>query len=129
MLSPIKTVEIFQTTPEPQTLEAGAVIFTEGDTGNTMYGLVEGEVEILVNGQVWETIHQGDIFGEGALVHSDHKRASSAIAKTNCKLAFMEQKNFMFAVQQTPMFALEVMRSYSDRLRRLRQSLAVAIQS
>lgn len=123
MLSPIKTVEIFQTTPEPQKIEAGAVIFTEGDTGNIMYGLVEGEVEISVKGKVWETIHQGDIFGEGALVHSDHKRASSAIAKTDCKLAFMEQKNFMFAVQQTPMFALEVMRSYSDRLRRLRQSL------
>lgn len=124
MLSPIKTVEIFQAAPEPQIIKAGSVIFAEGDTGSVMYGLIEGEVEILVNGTVLETIYQGDIFGEGALVHTDHKRASSAIAKIDCKLAFMEHKNFIFAVQQTPMFALEVMRSYSDRIRRLRQSCA-----
>lgn len=124
MLSPLKTVEIFQPVPEPQIVKAGEVIFAEGDTGSILYGLVEGKVEILVKGKVLETIYQGDIFGEGALVHSDHKRASSAIAKTDCKLAFMEQKNFIFAVQQTPMFALEVMRSYSDRIRHLRQSLA-----
>ena len=126
MLSPIKTIEIFQAVPEPQIIKAGSIIFAEGDigTGTGMYGLIEGEVEISLHGRVLETIYQGDIFGEGALVHTDHKRASSAIAKTDCKLAFMEQKNFIFAVQQTPMFALEVMRSYSDRIRRLRESLA-----
>ena len=31
---------------------------------------------------------------------------------------------FLFAVQQTPMFALEIMRSYSDRIRKLRQSVS-----
>nr|WP_199194167.1 Crp/Fnr family transcriptional regulator [Pleurocapsa sp. CCALA 161] len=57
------------------------------------------------------------------LVHADSKCASTAIAKTDCKLAIMERKNFLFAVQQTPMFALEIMRSYSDRIRRLRESV------
>jgi CRP/FNR family transcriptional regulator, cyclic AMP receptor protein len=123
MLSPVKTVEIFQSSPEPHSVKAGDVIFTSGDAGSMMYGILEGEVEISVNGQVLETIYHGDIFGEGALVHSDSKRASTAIAKTDCKLAFMERKNFLFAVQQTPMFALEIMRSYSDRIRRLRESV------
>ncbi|MCC0175617.1 cyclic nucleotide-binding domain-containing protein [Waterburya agarophytonicola K14] len=123
MLSPVKTVEIFQTSPSPQTFAPGEVIFADGDSGDVMYGLVEGEVEITVNGKVLETIHQGDIFGEGALVHLDSKRASTAIAKTECKLALMERKHFLFAVQQTPMFGLEIMRSYSDRIRRLRQSV------
>ena len=123
MLSPVRTVEIFQTSPSPMTFSAGEIIFSDGDSGNVMYGLMEGEVEISVKGKVLETIYEGDIFGEGALVHSDSKRASNAIAKTECKVAFMERKNFLFAVQQTPMFALEVMRSYSDRIRRLRQSV------
>ena len=125
MLSPVKTVEIFQTSPEPHNVKAGAVIFSEGDSGSVMYGLVEGVVEIWVNGKVLETIFQGDIFGEGALVHFDSKRASSAIAKTDCKLVLMEHKSFLFAVQQTPMFAIEIMRSYSDRIRRLRQSISI----
>ena len=123
MLSPVKTVEIFQSSPEPNHVKAGEVIFSNGDAGTVMYGLVEGEVEITLNGKVLETIHQGDIFGEGALVHLDSKRASTAIAKTDCRLACLEHKNFLFAVQQTPMFALEVMKSYSDRIRRLRESV------
>jgi len=123
MLSPVKTVEIFQSTPAPQIFAPGEIIFSNGDSGDTMYGLLEGEVEITLNGKVLETIYKGDIFGEGALVHLDSKRASTAIAKTECKLALMERKNFLFAVQQTPMFGLEVMRSYSDRIRRLRQSV------
>lgn len=126
MLSPVKTVEIFQTSPEPQNFSAGDVIFASGDSGSVMYGILAGEVEISVHGQILETIYQGDIFGEGALVHSDSKRASTAIAKTDCKLAIMGRKNFLFAVQQTPMFAIEIMRSYSDRIRRLRESVSSA---
>ncbi len=86
-----------------------------------MYGIVEGEVELCVDGKVVETILQGDVFGEGALVHEDHKRYETAIAKTDCCLVFLNRQHFFFAVQQTPMFALEVIRSYSDRLRRLKR--------
>ena len=48
----------------------------------------------------------------------------SETAKTDSLLAFLDREHFMFAVQQTPMFALEVMKSYSDRLRRLRHILS-----
>ena len=123
MLYPAKTVELYQKPPSPQTFAAGELIFAEGEVGEVIYGILEGEVELWVNGQAIETIKTGDIFGEGALVHEDHKRASTAIAKTECQLAFLDREHFLFAVQQTPLFALEVMRSYSDRLRRLRSLL------
>lgn len=123
MLSPVKTIEIFQTSPKPQSFTPGEIIFAEGDAGEVMYGILEGEVEIVVNHKVVETIAAGDVFGEGALVHSDRQRASTAIAKTPCKLAIMDRQHFLFAVQQTPMFALEVMRSYSDRLRSLKHRI------
>ncbi len=123
MLSPVKTIEIFQTSPTPQSFTPGEIIFAEGDAGEVMYGILEGEVEIVVNHKVVETIAAGDVFGEGALVHSDRQRASTAIAKIPCKLALMDRQHFLFAVQQTPMFALEVMRSYSDRLRSLKHRI------
>jgi CRP-like cAMP-binding protein len=88
-----------------------------------MYGILEGEIEMSVHGKVIETLKKGDVFGEGALLHEDRIRTSTAIAKTDCKLAFMDKEHFLFAVQQTPMFALEVMRSYSDRFRRLKQTI------
>lgn len=120
MLSPIETLKIFQNVSEPKTVLAGDTIFNAGEMGETMFGILEGEVEMSVNGKVIETLLAGEVFGEGALVHEDHLRASTAKAKTNCKLAVMNKRHFIFAVQETPEFALEVMRSYSDRFRRLK---------
>ena len=123
MLEPVRTIELFQKPPSPKTFSAGSLIFQAGERGDVIYGIISGEVEILVNGKVVETIQKGDVFGEGALLHLDHQRDSTAIAKTDSLLAFLEREHFMFAVQQTPMFALEVMKSYSDRLRRLKHQL------
>lgn len=120
MLEPARTVAIFQFS-SPVTFVAGEIIFSQGEPGNIMYGIIEGEIEILVDGKIVETLAAGDVFGEGALLRPDHLRASSAIAKSDCKLAFLDRERFLFAVQETPLFALEVMRSYSDRLRRLSQ--------
>lgn len=120
MLKPVRTIEIYHRPPSPQSFSAGDAIFTMGDPGDVIYGILQGEVELWINGSVAETIQQGDLFGEGSLVHEDHKRFETAIAKTDCLLAFLDRHHFLFAVQQTPVFALEVMRSYSDRLRRLK---------
>ncbi|MBD2102846.1 cyclic nucleotide-binding domain-containing protein [Leptolyngbya sp. FACHB-261] len=123
MLEPAEVVRIFQRQLEPKLFSAGEVIFEEGQPGDVMYGILEGEVDLVVNGKTVETIKTGDVFGEGALVHQDGLRASTAIAKTDCNLAFLDQKRFLFAVQETPMFALEVMRSFSNRLRHLKRLL------
>ena len=123
MLEPVKTVELYQRPPSPKTFVPGEVIFTEGESGEVMYGIIKGEVEMWVNGKVVETIKEGDVFGERALVSEDHKRASTAIAKVNSQLAFLDREHFLFAIQQTPMFALKVIRSYSDRLRCLKHLL------
>ncbi|MGK7876582.1 MAG: cyclic nucleotide-binding domain-containing protein [Xenococcaceae cyanobacterium] len=123
MLKPAKTVELFQKQPDPMTFSAGEVIFKEGQLGDVMYGIIEGEVDMLVNGQVIETIKRGDVFGEGALLHPEGARYSTAIAKTDCQLAFLDEGRFLFAIQQTPIFSLQVMKSYSDRFRRLKHLL------
>lgn len=120
MLQPIKTIEIYHKPPSPKTFAPGEVIFTEGEIGHLMYGLISGEVEMYIDGKLVETIKPGDLFGEGAIIHEDNKRASTAIAKTETVLAFLKREQFLFAVQETPMFAIEVMRSYSNRFRRLK---------
>ncbi len=120
MLKPIDTLTLFNNHPE-MTVPAGTVIFKEGETALVMYGLLEGTVEMNVKGKLVETLKTGDVFGEGALVHQDHLRTSTAIAKTDCVLVEMNRERFMFAVQQAPMFALELLRSYSDRFRRLKE--------
>ncbi len=123
MLKPAKTVELFQRPPSPEYFVEGETIFKEGESGQFMYGILAGEVEMYVNGKVVETLTAGDVFGERALLHEAYLRASTAVAKTNCKLAFLDREHFLFAVQQTPMFAIAVMQSYSERLCRLKHNL------
>ncbi|MEH2205603.1 MAG: Crp/Fnr family transcriptional regulator [Nostoc sp.] len=122
MLSPVVTVSIFQKQPDPQAFSAGQVIFEEGQPGDNMYGILEGQIDILVSGKVVETIQTGEVFGVGVLVGVKN-RTYTAIAKVDSKLVFLDDKGFLFAVQETPMFAIEVMRSYSERLSRLQRLL------
>ena len=122
MLEPAKTVSLLQKQAAPKTFSTEQVIFKEGDSGDFMYGILEGEVDLLVNGKVVETIATGEVFGAGALVGVG-TRTYCAIAKTDCQLAFLDRERFLFAVQETPMFALKVMKIYSERLNRLAHML------
>jgi CRP/FNR family cyclic AMP-dependent transcriptional regulator len=88
---------------------AGQVIFAEGQAGNVLYVVKEGEVDILIHDQVIETIGPGDVLGEMALI--DQKpRSATAVARTDCQLVPINEARFKFLVQQTPYFAIEVMR-------------------
>lgn len=122
MLEAAKTVSLLQQKASPKTFSASQIIFKEGDSGDFMYGILEGEVDLLVNDKVVETIATGEVFGAGALVGVG-ARTYTAIAKTDCQLAFLDQQRFLFAVQETPMFALKVMKIYSERLNRLAHTL------
>ena len=50
---------------------AGTVIFAAGEPGELMYCVVEGEVDVVLDGEVLETVGEGGIIGEMALV--DHQ--------------------------------------------------------
>jgi len=50
----------------------------------------------------------------------DHgQRSASAIAKTDCKIVPLDEKRFLYMVQETPNFALQVMQIMAERLRRM----------
>ena len=117
-LEPAQTVQIFQRQPDPKHFAAGEVIFSEGDSGDYMYGVLEGTVDIIINDRPVETIAAGQVFGVGSVIHPDGIRIYKAVAKSDCTLAYLDERRLLFAVQETPMFALEVMRSYSERLYR-----------
>lgn len=106
---------------EVMEVEAGATIFRAGEPGDCMFGLLEGVVELSWNGnRGHERIEAGDVFGAGALVTSDHRRFGNAEALTPCRLLVMNREKFLFAVQETPMFAIELLGSIDQRLRHLK---------
>ncbi len=97
-------------------------IFEEGQEGDCMYIVKEGEVDLYYRGKFLATIQKGGIFGEMALIDS-LSRSASAVAKTDCQLVPVDEKHFTRLVQETPAFALQVMRILVQRLRIMNEML------
>ena len=64
-----------------------------------------------------ETIEAGGVFGEMALVEN-RPRSATATVKSDAKLVPIDRNRFMFLVQQTPFFALQLLTIVTERLRR-----------
>jgi len=111
-------LELFRNETEGVSHPAGSIIFSAGDIGDAMYVVLEGQVELRINGSVVETLGPGEPFGEMALIDRA-PRIATVIAKTACKLAAIPEKRFLFMVQQTPYFALQIMKVMAERLRKM----------
>ncbi len=109
--------DIFRHADDTEFHAAGAAVFRAGDTSNErMYVIQDGEIDIVVGDVRRGTLRAGDCFGEIALIDSG-PRSASAVARTDCRLVPIDRKRFMFLVQQTPHFALQVMQAMAERLR------------
>ena len=95
----------------------GDVIFRRNDPADRMYVVAEGEVEVAIGDTVVDVVGPEGIFGEMALI-SNEPRSGTARARTDCRVVEIPEKRFIFLVQETPFFALEVMRVMASRLRR-----------
>jgi len=101
----------------PAQFKAGEVVFAEGDERDKMYVIGSGAVEILRDGHVVETLAPGGMVGEIALIDGA-PRPATARAKPACDVAPITEKSFLFLVHETPFFAIAVMRTLAERLRR-----------
>ena len=102
--------------------KAGDVIFREGETGEKMYIVRSGEIEVAVHGVGVETVGRGRVFGEMALIDGS-PRSATATARTDAEVLPVDQRKFVFLVHETPFFALDVMRTLADRLRAMNERL------
>jgi CRP-like cAMP-binding protein len=102
---------------ESTTYRKGDVIFARGDAAASMFVVAEGEVDLSIGDHHLETLGPAGIFGEMALIDGE-PRSGTARARTDCRLIEIPEKRFTFLVQQTPGFALNVMRILATRLRR-----------
>jgi len=103
-----------------QCFRAGETIFRQGEPRTFMFVVNEGEVEIRIGEKVVEVVGPTGIFGEMAMIDGA-ARTATTVAKSDCKLVPIDAKRFQFLVQQTPYFAIEVMRVLAGRLRRVDQ--------
>ncbi|MGE0679461.1 MAG: cyclic nucleotide-binding domain-containing protein [Candidatus Binatia bacterium] len=114
----MSTLDLFRNARDFESYSAGHIVFHAGDPGNKMYIVKEGEVEIIINDKVIETVGPSGVVGEMALIDS-RPRSATVRAKTDCQLVPIDEKRFTFLIQQTPYFSLQVMRVLVERVRKM----------
>src|SRR3974377_912622 len=105
-----------------QSVPRGSVIFANGDPGTGLMGVLEGAVKISVasaDGRdiVLTIMHEGDIFGEIALLDG-HPRTADATAMTDCELMVIERRDFIPFLRSQPDLAIQIIEILCSRLRR-----------
>ncbi len=113
----MKLPAIFASPANMRTVLKGTPIFRKGDDSGEMYVVDSGEVDIVINGVIVETVRSEGFFGEISLIE-DSVRSADAVARTDCKLLPVNRHHFLYMVDEIPQFALHVMKGMADRLRR-----------
>ncbi len=99
---------------------AGAVIVREGEKGDRLYCLVEGEVEVRRGGRLITRLPAGETIGEMELIDMQ-PRSATVTAALPCVLYSLSRRDIL-ALQRSdlPAFTLMVMNLARDLSRRLR---------
>ena len=89
--------DLFRQESDTLQLAPGDFLFREGDKGDKMYVLLEGEIDVFLGDFVLETAEPGSLLGEMALI-DDSPRTANAVAKRTSRLAEIDRRRFHFLV-------------------------------
>lgn len=106
----------------PLKLEPGQVIFAAGEPGQALFIVRTGSVDLRIDDDTVETVEQGGIFGELALV-DPAPRSATAVAGPDCTLVMVEAESFNDLLRRVPGLGLEIMKVMARRLRRANQAI------
>ena len=101
-----------------ETFIKNEAIFIKNTIGHSMYAVLEGSVKVHDKTHVYDTLSEGDCFGEYALIDNDTRSASvTALEKT--KVLKIERDDFLDLLQQDSGFAQGILSVMIERHREL----------
>ena len=110
-----------------KTYKDGEDIIKQGDSGNCMYIIQSGEVEVLRddNGKKVRLAlrKEGDFFGEMALF-SKELRSATIRALGDTRILTVDRKNLLKSIQKDPSLAFRIIETLSKRVRDLSEEIA-----
>jgi CRP/FNR family transcriptional regulator len=102
--------------------EDGEIIIRQGEVGNCMYVIQEGQVEVLreEDGQEIQIAirKEGDFVGEMAIFERD-VRSATVRALGQVRALTIDKKNFLRRISQDPSLAFRIVETMSSRIREL----------
>lgn len=123
----LKSLNLFKDTPEniladlaplmkEMQYEQGTEIFKEGETGDCMYIIQQGNIKIHKGTTTLAILKEKEVFGELSLLDAD-TRSASATADTDCILYKIDQEPFYELMDERPEVAKGFIKILCQRLR------------
>lgn len=110
-----------------RTYEDGEIIISQGEQGDCMYVVQEGQVEVFVqrNGREIPLAvrGKGDFVGEMALFERE-VRSASVRALGQVRVLTIDKKNFLHRIHEDPSLAFRIVQTMSRRIRELSADVA-----
>ena len=127
----LKSLSIFKETPEhiladlaplmeEEEYEKDTIIFNEGEIGDCMYIIYQGEVRIHKASTTLAILKEKEVFGELALLDPE-ARSATATADTDCVLFRIEQEPFYELIENRTEVARGFIKILCQRLRALNE--------
>ena len=120
----------FQAVGKEETVPVGTKFFAENERASRIllkrdkiYLLTRGAVNLIARDKLVGTVKEGEIFGEMAAI-TESPRSATAVAKTQCKVIALDDRQFSAALQKKPEFALMLLGLMIRRLRRMLAALS-----
>jgi CRP-like cAMP-binding protein len=107
--------------------EDGDVLMRQGDVGDSMFVIQEGEVEVVIEKDGHETVLcracAGEMVGEMAIFLRE-ARSATVRAKGRARALTVDKKNFLRRINEDPSIAFRLVETMSRRVRDLSDALA-----
>jgi CRP-like cAMP-binding protein len=111
-----KELDFLSTRVDEISLPAGKTLLVQGQPTDTFYVLLDGEVEVSVNGQPVRRLKAGDFFGEIGML--DRGLATASVTTTQpAETLALSHAQFRDAIKGNDALVLQVMAAMAQRLR------------
>jgi hypothetical protein len=100
----------------------GDTIISQGDTADSVYTLIEGKANVLVDGTVVGVAHENEILGLQAMLLKTH-RTASVVATGSCTAVKVSYDNFRLLIEARPQLVISTMETMAQQLARANERL------
>ena len=106
---------------EEERFHEGAPVVKEGEEGDSLYVIAEGEAKVIRGNRTVDRLLPGDFFGEVSLLDGG-PRTATVQADTPLAVLMIRRRPFVRMLEQEPEIAFKILTALARRFRRIQRA-------